>query len=106
MAQCPVCEHEVRTPSVFNLEAWAHLACSQCKTRLEMKPPRSALFAPVMAPLFVLARQGRVYEVIAFAYLFLTIFVLLLESARPKLRVRTKPLPQPEIRLNIDSSSK
>jgi hypothetical protein len=36
-----------------------------------------------MAPLFLLARQGRVFEVIAFVFMFATIFFLLLESLRP-----------------------
>jgi hypothetical protein len=84
------------------MDAWAHLACPNCKARLEMKPPRSALLGPLIAPLFVLARRGRVFEVIAFAFMFVTIFLLLLESFHPKLRLRTKPLPQPAIRLNID----
>jgi len=58
-----------------------------------------------MAPLFVLARQGRVLEVIAFVYMFATIFLLLLESVRPKVQLRKKPLPEPTIRLNIDGPS-
>ena len=102
MAKCPACNHDVRAPFFLNMDAWAHLACPNCKARLEMKPPRSALFAPIMAPLFVLARRGRVFEVIAFAFMFVTIFLLLLESFCPKLRLRTKPLPKPAIRLNID----
>ena len=70
-----------------------------------MKPPRSVLLAPLMPPLFVLARQGRVFEIIAFVFAFTTIFLLLLESIRPKLRLRTRPVPKPSIRLNIDGSS-
>ena len=58
-----------------------------------------------MAPLFVLARQGRVLEVIAFVYMFATIFLLLLESLRPKVQLRKKPLPEPTIRLEIDGPS-
>jgi len=58
-----------------------------------------------MAPLFVVARQGRVFEIIAFVFMFATIFLILLESLRPKLRLRTKPLPEPEIRLNLDRPS-
>lgn len=58
-----------------------------------------------MAPLFVLARQGRVFEVIAFVFMFTTIFLLRLESVRPKLRLRKRPLPKPTIRLDIDSPS-
>ncbi|HEV2617222.1 MAG TPA: hypothetical protein VGU63_11505 [Candidatus Acidoferrales bacterium] len=88
----------------MDLDAWSHLACTQCKARLEMKPPRSFALAPLVAPLFVLARQGRIFEVIAFVFMFATLFLLLLESLRPKVRLRKKPLPKPEIRLNIDGS--
>ena len=70
-----------------------------------MKPPRSFVLGPLMAPLFVLARQGRVFEAIAFVYMFATIFLLLLESARPKVRLRKSPLPELGIRLGIDGPS-
>jgi hypothetical protein len=59
-----------------------------------MKPPRSAAFGPVMVPLFILARRGRAFEVIAFVFSFVTIFLLLFESLRPKLRLRTTPPAQ------------
>src|ERR1051325_3807363 len=102
MAKCPVCNHDVHTPFFLNLDGWSHLACTQCKSRLEMKPPRSIMLGPLMGPLFVLARQGRVFEVIAFVFVFATIFLLLLESLRPKVRLRKKNRPRPIIRLNID----
>lgn len=105
MANCPTCGHEVRTPSFLNLDGWAHLTCTQCSARLEMKPPRSIVLGPLIAPLFVLARQGRVIEVTAFVFMFVTIFLLLLESLRPKMRLRKKPRPKPAIRLNIDGRS-
>jgi hypothetical protein len=70
-----------------------------------MKPPRSALFAPLMAPLFVLARQSRVFEVIAFLFMFVTLFFLLLECLHPKVELRRKPMPKPDIRLNINDPS-
>lgn len=70
-----------------------------------MKPPRSIVLGPLIAPLFVLARQGRVIEVTAFVFMFVTIFLLLLESLRPKVRLRKKPRPKPAIRLNIDGRS-
>jgi hypothetical protein len=70
-----------------------------------MKPPRSILLGPLMAPLFVLARWGRVFEVAAFLFMFTTILLLLLESVRPALRLRKKPLPKPAIRLDIDGPS-
>lgn len=105
MASCPACNHDVRTPLFLNLDAWRHLACPHCKARLEMKPSRSAVLGPLMPPLFVLARRGRVFEVIAFVFGFVTIFLLLFGSLRPKLRLRTRPLPKPTIRLNIDGPS-
>jgi hypothetical protein len=105
MAKCPACDHDVRTPFFLHIDAWRHLLCPHCKARLEMKPPRSFVLAPLMAPLFVLARQGRVIEVIAFVYMFATIFLLLLESVRPKVQLRKRPLPEPTIRLNIDGPS-
>jgi uncharacterized paraquat-inducible protein A len=105
MAKCPACDHGVRTPLFFNLDAWSHLSCPQCKARLEMKPPRSALLAPLMAPLFVLARHGRVFEIIALVFMFATISLLLWESFHPKLQLRKRPLPKPSIRLNIDGPS-
>src|SRR5712691_5670347 len=105
MAKCPACDYDVRTPFFLNLDGWSHLTCTQCKARLEMKPPRSFVLGPLMAPLFVLARRGRVFEVIAFVFMFATIFLLLLESVRPKVRLRKKAPPKPEIRLNINGPS-
>ena len=70
-----------------------------------MKPPRSGVLGPVMVSLFVLARWSYAFEVIAFAFMFLTISLLLLECIRPGVQLRKKPLPKPEIRLNIDGSS-
>jgi hypothetical protein len=105
MAKCPACGHDVRTPFFLNLDAWSHLSCAQCKARLEMKPPRSAVLGPLMPLLFVLARRGRAFEVIAFVFSFVTIFLLLLESSRPKLQLRKRPVPKPAIRLNIDGPS-
>ena len=105
MATCPACNHDVAAPFFIDLDAWRHLVCPHCKARLEMKPPRSFVLAPLMAPLFVLARQGRVLEIIAFVYMFATIFLILLESFRPRVRLRKRPLPKPTIRLNIDGPS-
>jgi hypothetical protein len=106
MAKCPACDHEVPTPFFLNLDGWTHLCCGQCKARLEMTPPRSFVLGPLMAPLFVLARQGHIFEVIAFVYAFATIFLVLLESMRPKLRLRKRPLAKPAVWLKIDGPSK
>ena len=105
MATCPACNHDIAAPFFLNLDAWRWLVCPHCKARLEMKPPRSVALAPLIAPLFVLARRHRVFEVIAFIFAFVTTFLLLLESVRPKVQLRKKPLPKPTIRLNIDGLS-
>src|SRR5260370_7750587 len=101
MAKCPACNYDVRTPFLLNLDAWTHLACPHCKAKLEIKPPRYALLGPLIAPLFVLARQGRVFEVIAFVFMFFTISLLLFESIRPNPRLRKNPPPQPPTPLTI-----
>ena len=44
MAKCPACDHDVCTPFFFDLDGWSHLTCTQCKTRLEMKPRPVALW--------------------------------------------------------------
>jgi hypothetical protein len=105
MAKCPTCGHDVRTPFFLNLDGWRHLQCSHCQARLEMRPPRSFVLGPLMAPLFVLARRGQVFEVIAFVFAFATIFLVLLESIRPKLRLRKRPLAKPAVWLKIDGPS-
>jgi hypothetical protein len=70
-----------------------------------MKPPRSFSMAPLMAPLFVLARKGHAFEILAFAYSAVTMILVLWESVHPKVQLRQKPRPQPEIRLNINGPS-
>jgi hypothetical protein len=106
MAKCPTCDQRVRTPSFFNIDAWGHLRCSHCKARLEMKPLRSFLLGPLVPPLFVLARQGRIYEDIAFVYMFGTIFLILLECGHVKLRLRKRPLAKPEVWLKFNDPSR
>src|SRR5690349_24789930 len=59
MTNCPACGHDVRTPFFLDLSKWSDLNCPQCKARLEMKPPRSVVLGPLMAPLFVLRSEER-----------------------------------------------
>ncbi len=70
-----------------------------------MKPPRFGLLGPLIAPLFILVRHSRVWEVIASGLFLVTIGLLLVESLHPKVQLRKKPLPEPEIRLNINGPS-
>jgi hypothetical protein len=104
MASCPICAHEIRTPLFFNLDAWTHLRCPGCKSRLEMQPPKSALFGSVIAPLFILARHGAVIAVIAITAAIAIMFWVLLECMFPKVRVRKKTLAKPAVWLKIDST--
>jgi hypothetical protein len=106
MAKCPACDHDVAPPFFLNLDAWRWLVCPHCKVKTGNEAARSFVLGPLVAPLFVLARQGRVFEVIAFVFMFATIFLLLLESVHPKLRLPKRPLPLPTIRLNIDGPSR
>jgi len=105
-AKCPVCGHDVRTPFFFNLDAWRNLVCPDCKARLEMKPLRSYRLSPLVVPLALLAGRGKVFAVIALAYMFATLLLMLWEAAHLQVRLRKKPLPEPTVRLNINSPSK
>ena len=101
MARCPACNHDVATPFFLNLDGWRWLVCPHCKARLDMRLPWSAALGPLLAPMFVLARQGHVFAIVAYIFACVIILLLLLESLRPKVQLRKKPLPKPTIRLNI-----
>ena len=107
MAKCPVCDHDVRPPFFFNLDGWAHLTCTQCKARLEMKPrPVAVWFLPIVLSLSALSRLGHIYAVISEVLLIsATITIVLLLIVRPPVRLRKRALPKPDIRLNIDGPS-
>jgi hypothetical protein len=107
MARCPACDHYVRTPFFFSLDAWAHLACSQCKARLEMKPRSAAIFfLPVLAVASWLGRLGHIYSIIAEGLVVSAgVTAVLLLIVRPRVRLRKRDLPKPAIRLNIDGPS-
>jgi len=105
MAKCPSCDHDVRTPHFFNLEGWAHLACTHCKARLEMKPrPVAAWFLPIFIACSWLGRLGHAFIAEGLLAAAILIIMLLL-TVRPRVRLRKRPVPNPEIRLNIDGSS-
>ena len=107
MAKCPAYDQDVRTPYFFNLEGWSHLACTHCKARLEMKPcPVAAWFLPIFVACSWLGRLGHTFAFIAEGLLVAaTLILILLLIVRPQVRLRKRPLPKPEIRLNIDGPS-
>ncbi len=105
MAKCPVCEHEVVTPFVLNVDAWRWLVCPHCAARLERKNPR--IVVPLMGfwlALLALGRLGHRFATIAEVLMVAIFVVILLEFMRPELQLR-KPLPKPEIKLNTNGPS-
>jgi hypothetical protein len=67
-----------------------------------MRPPKSFFFGPLVAPLFILARQGAVIEMIAIALAVAIMFCVALQCMFPKVRVRKKPPAKPAVWLKID----
>lgn len=103
MANCPQCNHDLSTPSIFSLEAWSRLRCSDCGSRLELKAPRSLAFAPLVASLPVLGTQGHAFAWVAMVLMLVVDAVILVDFAHPQLRLR-KCLPKPEVGLTLSSS--
>jgi len=105
-AKCPVCAQDVATPSFLNADAWRWLACPHCAARLERKNPR---FVVTLMPLFIaliaVGARGHRYAVVAEVLMVAIAVVILVEFLRPQLQLR-KPLPKPEITLNINGSSR
>lgn len=102
MAKCPVCEHDVVTPFLLNVDAWRWLTCPHCAARLERKNPRFVVaLSGFWVALLALGRMGHRFAVIAEVLMVAIFVVILLELMRPQLQLR-KPLPKPEIKLNIN----
>ncbi len=101
MAKCPVCEREVVTPFVLNVDKWRWLACPHCAARLERKSPRYVVAMPgFFLAVLALGRLGHRFATVAEALMIAILAVILVEFARPQLQLR-KPLPKPEIELKI-----
>ena len=105
MAKCPVCQHELTTPFILNVDAWRWLTCPQCAARLERKNPRSAVvLMPLWVGLIAFARLGHRFEVAAEVLMAVILVVIFAEFMRPRLQLR-KPLPKPETTLNLGGPS-
>ncbi|HWC15422.1 MAG TPA: hypothetical protein VG498_00315 [Terriglobales bacterium] len=100
MSKCPSCGQQIATPSMLSLRGWAEFVCPQCRARLEAKTPRSTMLGILMPIFFFLGREGRIFEITAVAFMVATFTCFIIEAWRPQLRFK-KPLPEPEIRLNL-----
>jgi hypothetical protein len=104
-AKCPVCAQDVATPFVLNADAWRWLVCPHCAARLERKNPRYTV--PLMSffiALIAVGGRGHRYAIVAEVLMAAIVVVILVEFMRPHLQLR-KPLPKPEISLNISGPS-
>jgi hypothetical protein len=104
-AKCPVCAQDIAIPFFLNEDAWRWLTCPHCAARLERKKPR---YVVAFMPFFIVltAMGGRSQRLTTFAEVLMVaiIVVVFVEFMHPQLQVR-KPLPKPEITLNIDGHS-
>jgi hypothetical protein len=89
----------------MNADAWRWLVCPHCAARLERKNPRSAvILMPFFISLIAVGGRGHLYAIVAEMLMLAIAAVILVEFMRPRLQPR-KPLPKPEITLNINGPS-
>jgi hypothetical protein len=104
-AKCPVCAQDVAPPFLLNADAWRWLTCPHCAARLERKKPRYVVaFMPFLIVLTAIGGRGQRIAVFAEVLMVVIVVVIFVEFLHPQLQVR-KPLPKPEITLNIDGPS-
>lgn len=105
MTKCPACRQEVVTPFFLNVDAWRWLVCPHCAARLERKNPRSLVaVGPLLMTLIAFGGRSHRFAVVAEVLIVAMFLVVLVEFMRPQLQLR-KPLPKPEIKLDIDGPS-
>jgi len=103
--KCPVCAQDIATPFFLNADAWRWLVCPHCVARLERKNPRFAVtLMPFFIALIAVGGRGHLHPIVADVLMVAIMVVILVEFMRPQLQVR-RPLPKPEITLNITDSS-
>lgn len=105
MTRCPACNKEIETPFALNEDKWRWFVCPNCAVRLEKKKPRLVVaMSGFFLALIALGRLGHRFAIVAEILMVVIIVVIFAELLRPQLQLR-KPLPKPEIELEIDDTS-
>jgi hypothetical protein len=107
---CPRCHQALSTPPLMNLQEWSSFVCPSCRARLRQKSTLRSnhllLFGLSLASLggFHFApRWLKLLFIVLGLVSYLAAFVILLFEARsPELQLK-KPLPKPEIVLNLNN---
>jgi uncharacterized paraquat-inducible protein A len=112
-AICPSCSQTVELP---HMQAQWRLACSFCKTRLEVAPNRASRFLASLSllPLFTISLSrfastrmhifliGALFGSYVVGLIAITVFWRW-ESRHPVLRIRQTPKPEIALNLNLKS---
>ena len=107
---CPTCHQALSTPSTMNPQEWASFVCPNCKARLQLKPTSRSIFLILLGIYVTQLGDSHVaprwlwplFFVTGITFFFAAAVFLILEQRRPKLKIK-KPLPKPEIFLNLSS---
>jgi ABC-type Fe3+-siderophore transport system permease subunit len=80
--------------------------CPHCAARLERKNPRSLVaLGPLLMVFIAFGGRSHRFAVVSEVLMVATFVGILVEFMRPQLQLR-KPLPKPEITLNISGPTK
>jgi len=106
---CPACHLPLSTPGM-NMQEWASFACPNCKARLRIKPSSRSISLILLGT--SVGQLGNHHFVprwldlplifVGIACLIAASVYLVLEYRTPKLQLK-KPLPKPEISLNLSN---
>ena len=104
---CPHCGQLLSTPSLLDMKGWSSLACPACKKKLKLHYPRRSNSLLLFGIALTLLAQSRLDPrwlnllllAVGLIFSLSALVFLILESRRPKLRL--KALPRPEVVLNL-----
>src|SRR5207245_11376121 len=103
------CHRALSTPGI-NLHESASFSCHNCKARLRLKPNSRSIILILLGlsvtqlgnPHLVPRWLGLLLIILGIMFFFAAAVFLILEYRRPKLQLK-KPLPKPEISLNLSN---